>query len=237
MRIKRQFILAFLLTLLCSFTEGRAQTMRFVASDGHKLWVVDGAEAIQLGDCSGAVWGSPLQLLESMEEGDKGSDELTSKAKDVLRLLQGISKESFKPVPLKQTGIKQAIKDKGTGEDIILSPKLFPPHVRAFFERAESDPSSMIFIMSSGYTFVDDDNQRKYKELSRYIVRVQGSNPTIGEILEGAKKEPVSENLKHIIPYYFLVKPETQEALDVKKTAADYHLKHGAVLWVKSSMR
>jgi hypothetical protein len=171
-----------------------------------------------------------------MEEGGEGSHELTPKAKDVLRLLQGISKESFKPVRLKQTGIEQVIKDKGRGEDIILSPKLFPPHIRAFFERAESDPPSMIFIMSSGYTFVDDD-QRKYKELSRYTVRVQGSNPTIGDILEEAKKEPVSEYLKHTIPHYFLVKPETQEALDVKKTAADYHLKHGAILWVKSSMR
>jgi hypothetical protein len=186
------------------------------------VWAVDGDRAIQLGACFGTVWLSPLQLFEQMKEEDNESAlKPTPRAKEILTRLRGITQEKFTPVKAQETGIVQAVKDEKLGEDVILSPKLLPPYVRAFFERAETNPPSITFIISNGYAL--------------YNVRVRGSNPMIGEVLTEAKNVPML--LDHIKPYLYLELPNRKGELDVRKSVTDYHLKNGDVLRVTSSVR
>ena len=83
-----------------------------------------------------------------------------------------------------------------------------------------------------------DGNGKLSGERFRYKVKVTGTNPTIGEILEAAKGLiPEGDNLNNYKKYLILRMLKTDEVLDNNKTIKDYGLGEEAAFRLQSSVR
>ena len=237
MRLRLTIITALVLMCAGFLPESKTKATRLVSCHDKVLSVIDGAETFRVGACSGDAWVFPLKLKHSIYKGGEPSP----KAIELLTLLQALPAESFKPKPFEGTVPTKAMNESAAAEVVVISPDKLPDHIRAFFLRAEADPPSMVFVISSGVRTVGYDKAgvyvNEYKEYYRHIVRVKGNNPTIGEILAEVKALTFDPSITRHPEYLSLMHPASQEVLDNEKTAAAYNLKNGAVLWLISSVR
>ncbi len=220
-------IISTLILMSVSFLpEGKTKTMRLVICHNGTMTIVDGAESFRVGPCSGGEWASSLILKYSAYVERNGGP--SPKAKELQATLQSLTAESFKPERF--DGKAPEVES----EDVyVISPDPLPAHILAFFLRAEANPPSKVFVISSGFRIVgknkDGVDVNEYKEFKRHIVRVSGDNPTVGEILEEVKSLNYDFSIARGT-YLYLIHPGTQEILDNEKTAADYGFKNGAVI-------
>jgi beta-N-acetylhexosaminidase len=123
-----------------------------------------------------------------------------------------------------------------TGRLPISLPKLYARgtgiQLKADKRELSETKSKMDFVISSGVLYLEP---MRYREYSRFIVTVTNANPTIGQILEEVKKRANDPTITEDKPYLYFSLPNSLKALDQSKTAADYRLKSGSVIWLRSS--
>lgn len=207
----------------------QAQSNRSAACVGKAAWVVDGAGAIPIGKCDGD-WVAPLRVGQWKYPRKSGA---TSRARKVLALLQAAGKEQSQPTALPGSELERKLPRLKRQDAISVDINLVPPHAREFFERAETSPPSMVFAVTIGTKY-----PKGYDEFDRFLVRVPGTNPAVGEVLRALLE--MSAGFTYPTSHeegLYLARPWVEEEMDNSKTVADYQLKNGSVLWLFSRYR
>ena len=194
----------------------------------QQIWLVNKTQAVSLGKCEDKNWTANLKFVSQPEY---AKHKQSSREKLIVGLLTQTNKTADNLTLLSQTNLEPIIdKQKKKNNILIISDTLFAP-VQNLFQKI----MEFVIVIGSGSY---DGNGKLSEERVRYKVKVTGTNPTIGEILEAAKPIiPEDEYMNNIKKFLFLRILKTDEKLDNNKTIKDYGLEDGAAFRLQSSIR
>ena len=202
------------------------QTENFAICYEKQAYLINGETAFSLGKCDKKNWITPLQI----EQGEMTKqNKQTSRERQILKLLNNFGAGNLKETNISDSNFINFIKNGKREPTARILLSSFSEEMQKLLTRKEM----MEFIITEGALFVA---RNEYQEVNRFVVKVAGKNPKIGDILEEVKKELRKDTRVKNFNLY-LSKYGTWEKLDNEKTIADYSIKNGDKLALFSNVR
>ncbi len=202
-----------------------AQTENLIVCYAKQAFLVNGETVNSLSKCDKKNWIAPLQI-ESGEVPKQTKQ--TRRERQIFKLLRIVA-DNAKETNISETNLGIFLKEGKREVAAKIYLNLLPEAMKKLLAKKEM----MEFIITKGTLFTDP---YEYKEIERFTIKVAGSNPKIGDILEEVKKELRKDPRRKNFDIY-LRKYGTWEPLDEEKTIADYGINNQDLLAMFSNVR
>lgn len=190
-----------------------------------QAYLVNGETVISLSKCDKKNWIVPLQI----ESGEIPKQiKPTRRERQISELLQKVNTVNLKETKINELNFTNFLKEgkRETSAKVFLNS--FSEEKQKLLTRKEM----MEFIISEGFL-----QGGKYNEVRRFTVKLAGTNPKIGDILEEVKKEFRKDPRRTNFDNLLLSKYGTWEPLDEEKTITDYDIKNQDLIRLSSKTR